>query len=129
MRSASFSASASTSATSSSTATTFTAMESTSRHGWRRAVGGICISGAVREQVQNKVSISFADLGEQTVNIERPIHVYYVVWERTGARSAAVNAAPAAKSSEKASIAVLPFVNMSGDSRSRNTLPTACPRT
>ena len=31
------------------------------------APGGICISGAVREQVQNKVSISFADLGEQTV--------------------------------------------------------------
>ena len=82
------------------------------------APGGICISGAVREQVQNKVSISFADLGEQTVkNIERPIHVYYVVWEGKPASSEpAVNAAPAAKSSEKASIAVLPFVNMSGDS-------------
>ena len=42
--------------------------------------GGICISSSVREQVRNKVPISFADLGEQTVkNIERPIRVYYVL--------------------------------------------------
>ena len=41
--------------------------------------GGICISSSVREQVLNKVPISFSDLGEQTVkNIERPIRVYYV---------------------------------------------------
>jgi adenylate cyclase len=78
--------------------------------------GGICISGAVREQVQNKVPISFADLGEKPLkNIERPIHVFCVVWEGKPAPSEpAVNAAPA-RSSEKASIAVLPFVNMSGD--------------
>src|SRR5690348_17940746 len=42
--------------------------------------GGICISNSVWEQVLDKVPISFADLGEQTVkNIERPIRVYYVV--------------------------------------------------
>ena len=46
--------------------------------------GGICISSSVREQVLNKVPISFSDLGEQTVkNIERPIRVYYVLLEGT----------------------------------------------
>jgi adenylate cyclase len=79
--------------------------------------GGICISRAVREQVQNKVPISFSDLGEKTVkNIEQPIHVYYVVLERkqSGAGPAA-NAAPSRGPREKRSIAVLPFANMSGD--------------
>jgi len=76
--------------------------------------GGICISSSVREQVLNKVPISFADLGEQTVkNIERPIRVYYVVLE--GAPASAVPAATPAAQAQKSSIAVLPFVNMSGD--------------
>jgi TolB-like protein/class 3 adenylate cyclase/Tfp pilus assembly protein PilF len=90
--------------------------------------GGICISSAVREQVQNKVPISFADLGERAVkNIERPIHVFYVVMNgteavpapATGSAPAAAatpaRAGPAAAPAQKASIAVLPFVNMSGD--------------
>jgi len=79
--------------------------------------GGICISSSVREQVLNKVPISFADLGEQTVkNIERPIRVYYVVLDGTPAIAGptASTAAPAAQA-QKPSIAVLPFVNMSGD--------------
>src|SRR5437660_2497496 len=77
--------------------------------------GGICISSSVREHVLNKVPISFADLGEQSVkNIERPIRVYYVVLEGMSA-----TAGPAAEASpelpDKPSVAVLPFVNMSGD--------------
>ena len=79
--------------------------------------GGICISRSGREQVQNKIPISFADLGERTLkNIERPVHVYYVM---LGGQQAAgeppTSAASSATTSEKASIAVLPFVNMSGD--------------
>src|ERR1700730_18038491 len=79
--------------------------------------GGICISRSAREQVQNKIPISFADLGERTLkNIERPVHVYYVM---LGGRQAAgeppTSTASSAIASEKASIAVLPFVNMSGD--------------
>ncbi len=79
--------------------------------------GGICISSSVREQVQNKIPIRFADMGEQSVkNIERPIHVYYVVLEGTQPAAApAPSTAAAAGRAEKASIAVLPFVNMSGD--------------
>ncbi len=79
--------------------------------------GGICISNSVREQVLNKVPISFADLGEQTVkNIERPIRVYYVVLD--DASTATPPAAPVASvpaQAQRRSIAVLPFANMSGD--------------
>jgi adenylate cyclase len=79
--------------------------------------GGICISRSAREQVQNKIPISFADLGERTLkNIAHPVHVYYVMLEgRQAAGEPATSAAPSAAASEKASIAVLPFVNMSGD--------------
>lgn len=39
------------------------------------APGGICISRSIYEQVQNKISISFADIGPQSVkNIPTPIH-------------------------------------------------------
>lgn len=42
-------------------------------------VGGICISRAVHEQVANKLSVEFADLGAQEVrNIPTPVHVYRV---------------------------------------------------
>jgi adenylate cyclase len=39
--------------------------------------GGICISGAVREQVHHKLDLSYEDLGEQEIkNIPDPVHVY-----------------------------------------------------
>jgi len=41
--------------------------------------GGICISNSVFEQVANKVSVRFADLGEQAVkNIPRPVRAYVI---------------------------------------------------
>jgi class 3 adenylate cyclase len=40
-------------------------------------VGGICISRTVYEQVANKLSVQFADIGEQLVkNIPTPVHAY-----------------------------------------------------
>jgi class 3 adenylate cyclase len=40
-------------------------------------VGGICISRTVHEQVANKLSVHFADIGEQQVkNIPNPVHAY-----------------------------------------------------
>src|SRR3984885_13980128 len=40
-------------------------------------VGGICISRTVYEQVANKLSVQFADIGEQQVkNIPNPVHAY-----------------------------------------------------
>jgi len=46
-------------------------------------VGGICISRAVHEQVANKLSVQFADIGEQEVkNIPTPVHAYMVAMRR-----------------------------------------------
>jgi adenylate cyclase len=82
--------------------------------------GGICVSAAVRDQVDHRLDdIAFEDLGAKTVkNISRPIHVFRVRFEPAskaapeGAQNAAVVANAVAK---KPSIAVLPLVNMSGD--------------
>src|SRR5271168_665223 len=42
-------------------------------------VGGICISRTVHEQVANKLSVQFADIGEQQVkNIPTPVHAYQI---------------------------------------------------
>jgi class 3 adenylate cyclase len=42
-------------------------------------VGGICISRTVHEQVANKLSVHFADIGEQQVkNIPTPVHAYHI---------------------------------------------------
>jgi len=73
--------------------------------------GGIAISGMVHEGLGNRIDVDFSDAGEHQVkNIARPIRVFR--W------SPASTAAPGAKAkplSEKPSIAVLPFNNMSGD--------------
>ena len=74
--------------------------------------GGICVSRVVRDQVRDKLDVSFEDLGEQQVkNITRPVRIHRV---RTGGTAAAAPpAAPAAP--DRPSIAVLPFENMSAD--------------
>src|ERR1700676_1387745 len=80
--------------------------------------GGICVSGAVRDQVGDRLDdLEFEDLGDQSVkNITRPIHVFRIRLERdaTTAPEGAKDAA-AATISRKPSIAVLPLANMSGD--------------
>jgi adenylate cyclase len=80
--------------------------------------GGICISGAVRDQVGDRLDeIAFEDLGEQSVkNITRPIHVFRVRLESaTIAALESSKEASATSVTRKPSIAVLPLVNMSGD--------------
>jgi adenylate cyclase len=79
--------------------------------------GGVCISSIVNESIGNRIDVRFQDGGEMTVkNIDRPIRV----WRWQPASAAAANsqkpnaANPAAKAAT-ASIAVLPFTNMSGD--------------
>src|SRR5712692_4620117 len=97
--------------------------------------GGICISGTVYEQVENKLTLKYEDLGEQTVkNIARPVRVYRVRSEPEAAATVsesvlrqaqherllpnvgATHASPlptqALPLPDKPSIAVLPFVNM-----------------
>src|SRR5713226_8057593 len=44
--------------------------------------GGICISGTVREHLGNKLALSYADLGAQSVkNIAEPVRVFRVLTE------------------------------------------------
>ena len=46
-------------------------------------IGGICVSRAVHEQVANKLSVQFADIGEQEVkNIPTPVHAYMIAMRR-----------------------------------------------
>ena len=51
--------------------------------------GGICVSRAVYEQVSNKLSVQFEDIGDQQVkNIPTPVHAYVVrIWEEHAPRS------------------------------------------
>src|SRR5262245_9678219 len=50
-------------------------------------VGGICVSRSVYEQVANKLSVQFADIGEQQVkNIPTPVHAFTVALRREGGR-------------------------------------------
>jgi len=81
--------------------------------------GGICVSGAVRDQLGDRLEdIAFEDLGEQSVkNITRPIRVFRVRLDPDpkAAPEAEKDAGTAATISKRPSIAVLPLVNMSGD--------------
>jgi len=80
--------------------------------------GGICVSGAVRDQVGDRLDdVAFEDLGDQSVkNIVRPIRVFRVRFEPDAtAPEGAKDAAMATATARKPSIAVLPLVNMSGD--------------
>jgi TolB-like protein/class 3 adenylate cyclase len=73
--------------------------------------GGICISDDAFRQVRGRTDIEFSDIGERELkNISRPIRVYRARLP-TGLEMVAV----ARSSADKLSIAVLPFVNMSGD--------------
>src|SRR6267143_6348898 len=78
--------------------------------------GGIMISGSVRDNVGDRLDLTFEDMGEQNLkNIERPIRVYSVALNNPAARDIK-DAVPARlEQLEKPSIAVLPFNNMSGD--------------
>lgn len=81
--------------------------------------GGICVSGAVRDQVGDRLDgVQFDDLGEQNVkNIARPIRVFRIrLAEGPASLPDAMRAAATSPiASKKPSIAVLPFANMSGD--------------
>ena len=75
--------------------------------------GGICISGTVHDHIENKLALRYESLGEHTVkNIKKPIRVYRVQMEPD---AAAGEERGEVTSPDRPSIAVLPFVNMSGD--------------
>ena len=77
--------------------------------------GGVSVSSAVRDNIGNKLDLTFDDMGEQELkNIGFPVRVYDIdissapTRSRTEPEGAEING-------EKPSIAVLPFNNMSGD--------------
>ena len=74
--------------------------------------GGIYISATVHDHVIGKLAQPFEDLGEHTLkNIAKPVRVYRA---GTGGNGNPRALTPGA-TKEKPSVAVLPFVNMSGD--------------
>ncbi|MDX1489248.1 MAG: adenylate/guanylate cyclase domain-containing protein, partial [Acidiferrobacterales bacterium] len=73
--------------------------------------GGICISGDAYRQVFGKIDVAFEDLGERRLkNITGPVCAY-----RVSLTSAPTASARMHRQTDKPSIAVLPFDNMSGD--------------
>jgi len=76
--------------------------------------GGICVSSIVNESVGNRVDVGFEDAGEITVkNIDRPIRVWK--WHPRATPELAKAAEKPLSNVATASIAILPFTNMSGD--------------
>jgi len=75
--------------------------------------GGICISDSSYQQVRDKLTMQFEDMGEQHLkNIARPVRVYRV---RPGNAPTEPRTQHALALPDRPSIAVLPFQNMSGD--------------
>ena len=85
--------------------------------------GGICISKTAFDHIESKLPLGYEFLGEQTVkNIAKPVGAYKILMERRvllGAENEEVKVRlpdkPLPPLPDKPSVAVLPFVNMSGD--------------
>src|SRR6516165_7404962 len=81
------------------------------------APGEICVSYSVREQIGEKLPISFSELGEHAVkNIARPVRVYRAEkGAEPNAGAAGVPIQDPLSLADRPSLAVMPFTNMSGD--------------
>ena len=87
--------------------------------------GGICISRPVYDQVESKFGLECEYLGEQQVkNIAKPVRAYKVrlepaakspTTETISTHDSAATASTSPGQQSQPSVAVLPFVNMSGD--------------
>ncbi len=78
--------------------------------------GGICVSESVRTAIGKKLYLDHEDMGKQQVkNIAEPVQAYRVVMKKKDETTIATPRTTAHELSEKPSIAVLPFTNMSGD--------------
>lgn len=79
--------------------------------------GGICLSGTVYDQIENKLPLGYEDLGEHVVkNIRKPVRVYRVQLETNSpVQSPNQRGDTMPNTPDKPAIAVLPFTNMSGD--------------
>ena len=79
--------------------------------------GGVCLSGSAYDQVENKLALQYEYLGEHQVkNIKKPIRIYRVMMDFVKNLPEEYQVL---SFQDKPSIAVLPFVNMSGDSEQK----------
>jgi len=79
--------------------------------------GGVMVSDAVQCAIRNRMNATFDDLGEQRVkNIAEPVRAYKVYDAGRLGAAAVAPSPPGRERVDKPQIAVLPFVNMSGDS-------------
>ena len=77
--------------------------------------GGIWISGKVFDELEGKLSLPFEDRGEQRLkNIARPVRVYALKAGDISPHEPKA-ARPSPNHTDKPSIAVLPFTNLSGE--------------
>ena len=78
--------------------------------------GGVLLSAQALDQVRGKTKFVFDDLGEKTLkNIDRPVGLFAVRPEGEPQKRFAGDGRESLNRPDKASIAVLPFQNMSGD--------------
>jgi adenylate cyclase len=84
--------------------------------------GGICVTRAVRDHVQDRLSLAFEELGLLNLkNISRPVEAFVVRFDdatnalKAVERSLVHNTGEALPLPDRPSIAVLAFTNMSGD--------------
>jgi adenylate cyclase len=78
--------------------------------------GGVAVSATVRDHIGTKLDILFEDRGDQRFkNLDRLIRVYDVVLPPVAITNPASDTPVPYSGNAKASIAVLPFINMSGD--------------
>lgn len=84
--------------------------------------GGICVSGAVHEQVRSRLDLGFEDLGEQSVkNIPYPVRVFRVLGAlaevpgRPAPPATAADPGSSLPASPEISIAVLSFDDLTPD--------------
>ena len=79
--------------------------------------GGVMVSESIHAAVRGKVDARFVDRGEQRVkNIPEPLHAYSIASRgRSTSPQLSHSSKPDWSQSDKPSIAVLPFTNMSGD--------------
>ena len=77
--------------------------------------GGVSVSSSVRENVGNKLDLTYEDTGEQELkNIGFPVRVFDIVVGSGASKTRNTSEAPVSEA-DKPSIAVLPFNNMSDD--------------
>ena len=84
--------------------------------------GGICVSESIYNQVDNKLAVDFVDIGTKKLkNISTPVRVYKVVGPGIATKppmlEETIDREIALPLPKKPSLAVLPFVNLSADSK------------